>query len=115
MAPPPLQLGHTVNIRHADISPLPSQSPSRVEEGWGGRLDGGTSIVLQEQEEATGASSEALWLRDSQAERQEEQPASVNTLRLHQASAHMMTGSHIMLSGWPRPPAIRYHSRECLT
>lgn len=43
--------------------------------GTGGeRLDGGTSIVLQEQGEAPGASSEALWLKDSQAERQEEQP-----------------------------------------
>lgn len=83
--------------------------------GWGGWLDGGTSIVLQEQREATGASSKALWLKDCLAERQEEQPNRVNTPRLGQASAHMMTGGHMMLSGWPRPPTIRFHSPERLT
>lgn len=35
VAPPSLQLGHTVNIRHVDISPLLSQSPSWVERGGG--------------------------------------------------------------------------------
>lgn len=72
VAPPSLQLGHTVNIRHADISPLPLAISKSSRSGReGGRLDGGTSIVLQEQRDATGASSEGLWLKESLAERQE--------------------------------------------
>lgn len=88
----------------------------QVESGWGGgRLDGGASIVLQKQREATGASSEALWLKDSLAEPEEDQPNPVNTPRLRQACAHMMTDGHMMLSGSPRPPTARFPSPERLT
>lgn len=61
VAPPSLQFGHTVNIRHADISSRPWESPSRDEGDNGGRrLDDGSSIVLQEQREATGALAQSL-------------------------------------------------------
>lgn len=61
VAPPSLQLGHTVNIRHAHISPVPSQSSSRdggVNEGR--RWYDGSSTVLEEQREAAGALAPSL-------------------------------------------------------